>query len=440
MRFDLKLAVAAIFLCSNGSALAANSEGEPEDWAIHAQSTAVLQYHPGFRSPYRGRNSLDPASRGNETFDATLFAGARLFDGLELWINPEIDQGFGLSGTFGAAGFPSGEAYKVGKAEPYFRLQRLFFRETFNLGGEVQPVEADANQLRGTRTADNLIVTFGKLSVTDMFDTNAYAHDPRSDFFNWSVIDAGAYDYAADAWAYSYGVAAEWTQDFWTLRFGLFDLSKVPNTTHLETDFSQFQLVAEGEARVSLFGRPGRVKLLGFVNRGRMADYSDAVRLAVAAGVTPDVALVRDYRSRPGVTANLEQEVAQDLGAFLRLSWNDGSKEAYEFTEINRSVSGGLSLKGASWGRAKDTVGLAGVVNGLSSPAKAYFGAGGLGILIGDGRLPHYGTENILETYYSAAITDWFSLSGDYQLLVHPAYNRDRGPVSVFALRAHAGW
>jgi high affinity Mn2+ porin len=434
-----RFGLAAMAVCFGSGALA-EPEGTPEDWALHAQATLVSQLHPGFHSPYRGRNSLDPAARGNETFDATLYAGVRLFDGLELWINPEIDQGFGLSNTFGVGGFPSGEAYKFGKAEPYFRLQRLFFRETFDLGGDVETIEPSANQLGGNRARDNLIVTFGKLSVTDIFDNNSYAHDPRADFLNWSIIDAGAYDYAADAWAYSYGIAAEWTQSFWTLRFGAFDLSRVPNTTHLQTDFAQFELVGEAEAREELLGRPGKIKLLGYVNRGRMADYSDAVRLALATGGTPSVDLVRNYRSRPGASVNLEQEIWDDLGFFLRLSWDDGSKEAYEFTEINRSVSAGLSFKGKSWGRSKDSIGLAGVVNGLSRSAQSYFAAGGLGILIGDGRLPHYGSENILETYYTAQITDWFSLSADYQFIANPAYNRDRGPVSVFGLRAHVGW
>jgi high affinity Mn2+ porin len=427
----------AVSLLLSATAQAQETGNEPEDWAIHAQTTFVSQYHPGFRSPYRGRNSLDPASRGNETFDATLYAGVRLFDGLELWANPEIDQGFGLSNTFGVAGFPSGEAYKFGRAEPYFRLQRLFFRQTLSLSGEAEMIDAGANQLGGTRTANNLVVTFGKLSATDIFDNNSYAHDPRSDFFNWSIIDAGAYDYAADAWAYTYGIAVEWTQSFWTLRFGVFNLSKVPNTTQLERDFSQFELVGEVETRETLWGRPGKVKLLGYVNRGRMADYSDAVRLGQATDSTPSVDLVRNYRSRPGAAINLEQEIADDLGFFLRASMNDGSKEAYEFTEINRSLSAGLALKGSGWGRKGDTAGFAGVVNGLSHSARAYFAAGGLGILIGDGKLPRYGSEDILETYYSAEITDWFSLTGDYQLIVHPAYNRERGPVSVFGVRAH---
>jgi high affinity Mn2+ porin len=198
--------------------------------------------------------------------------------------------------------------------------------------------------------------------------------------------------------------------------------------------------VAEGEARVTLFGHPGKIKLLGWVNRGRMGDYLDAVALGQATHTTPDTSLVREYRSRPGVVINVQQALTDDLGAFARVSLNDGSKEAYEFTEINRSAAAGLSWKGASWGRKDDTFGVAGVVNGLSDSARAYFAAGGLGILIGDGRLPHYGTEDILEAYYSAQVSSWLNAGLDYQFIANPAYNRDRGPVSLVGGRLHAQW
>src|SRR6202030_4450859 len=141
------------------------------------------------------------------------------------------------------------------------------------------------------RTADNVVVTLGKLTVTDIFDTNAYAHDPKRDFMNWSIIDAGAFDYAADSWGYSYGIATEWTQSWWALRAGLFDLSVIPNEPNLETEFQQFEIVGEAEERHSWWGEPGKLKLLGFVNRGRMGDYNDAVELGLLTNSTPSTAL-----------------------------------------------------------------------------------------------------------------------------------------------------
>ena len=429
---------AAVWHASAAHADDTTTPDAPETWAIHGQITETTQFHPAFTSPYRGTNSLDPGSRGDETTDLTLYFGVRPWSGAEIWADPEVDQGFGLSDTYGIAAFPSGEAYKVGSSVPYFRLQRLFFRQTFDLGGDVQADAAAANQLRGSHTADNIVVTAGKISVTDIFDTNDYAHDPRHDFFNWAVINSGAFDYAANSWGYSYGVATEWSQNWWTLRGGLFDLSKVPNEKHLETDFSQFEIVSEVEERHKLFGRDGKLKLLGFVNRGRMGSYDDAVALAETTGGVPSTALVRNYKSRAGVALNLQQAITDDIGVFARASYDDGSQETYEFTEINRAISAGLSLKGTDWKRPADTVGAAFVVDGISQAAQRYLAAGGLGILIGDGRLPHYGLENGLETYYSAQVTSWLAATADYQLIVNPAYNRDRGPVSIFGARFHA--
>lgn len=411
-----------------------------ENGAVYWQATLTEQYHPGFTSPYVGPNSLRPDADGAETFDATVFLGVRLWKGAEAWVDPEIDQGFGLSNTLGVAGFPSGEAYKIGAWSPYFRLQRAFVRQTLDLGGDSENVDPDVNQLGGTRTKNNLVLTVGKVAVTDIFDTNTYAHDPRADFLNWSIIDSGAFDYAADAWGYSYGMAAEWSLGDWSLRSGLFDLSVVPNSKELETDFSQYEIVAELERRTSLWGKSGKIKLLGYVNRGRMGSYEDAIARGLVTDTAPDTSLVRRIASRPGAALNIEQQINDDLGAFARLSWNDGSEEAYEFTEINRSGSVGLSLKGNAWNRTKDTMGIASVVNALSGPAQAYFADAGLGILIGDGRLPHYGTEDIDELYYHAAIAKGLELTLDYQYIAHPAYNRDRGPVSVLAARLHASF
>ena len=420
-----------------GTCSAAESGEVGEMWSLHGQMTVVDQYHPAFKSKYHAQNSLDRGSRGDETFDATFFAGIRLWDGGEAYVNPEVDQGFGLSNTLGVAGFPSGEAYKVGKSTPYFRLQRLFLRQTFSLGGGTENIEPAANELGGTQTADNIVITAGKLSVTDIFDSNTYAHDPKSDFLNWALIDAGTFDYAADAWGYSYGLVGEWTQSWWTLRAGLFDLSRVPNTTELVRGFGQYELVAEGEERHVIWGEPGKVKLLGYFNRGRMGSYNEAVALGIATSSTPDMQLVRRPATRPGASLNIEQRIDDDFGVFARASVNDGSKEAFEFTEINRSVSLGVSLRGTEWGRTDDTVGIAGVTNALSDSARRYFGAGGMGILIGDGQLPHYRTEDIFEVYYSAHLTDWLTASADYQFIANPAYNGDRGPVSVLGARVH---
>jgi high affinity Mn2+ porin len=415
------------------------SEPSEVQWAVHAQSTFTTQFHPGFTAAYSGMNSLDAHAQGRETFDATLYAGLRPWDGAEIWVNPEIDQGFGLNNTLGVAGFPSAEAYKVGSWLPYFEFHRLFLRQTINLGGESEKIDGDLNQFAGSQTADRIVLTAGKFSVTDIFDTNQYAHDPRNDFLNWSIVDAGSFDYAANAWGFTYGVAAEWYQDWWTIRTGVFNLSNIPNSTNIDPDFfDQYQLVEELEERHELWAQPGKFKVLGFLSHGRMGSYDEATAIALQTGQAADIAGVRATHNRGGVSLNLEQQVASDLGVFARAGWAQGSYEAFEFTDIDKTVSLGGSLDGTRWGRADDRVGLAFVVNDASSAAKQFFAAGGLGILVGDGQLLHSGPEQIVETYYSLAAFSFAKLSLDYQFVVNPGYNRDRGPVSIFGVRFHA--
>ncbi|MDB5700991.1 MAG: carbohydrate porin [Sphingomonadales bacterium] len=405
-------------------------------FTLRGQATFVVQGTPGFPSSYDGPNSLTPHQR-KETIDATLYLGARLWRGAEFWVNPELDQGFGLSNTLGAAGFPSAEAYKVGKKSPYFRLQRAFVRQTIDLGGEQSIVEGVANQFAGTQTANHIILTVGKFGVGDVFDTNRYAHDPRGDFLNWSVVDAGTFDYAADAWGYSSGIAAEWAQGAWTFRAGVFNLSKVPNGETLETGFNQRQIDGEIEHRHKIAGHEGAVRVTVFRNSGRFGRFDDALALAGQTNTPPDTALVRSRKSRAGLHLNVEQAVSDDIGIFVRAGYADGSVEPYDFTDIDRTVELGAAVAGRRWGRATDTVGVVAVVNGISNEHQRYLAAGGIGVLVGDGELSHPGTEQIAEIYYRFKPVKVADLTLDYQHIANPGYNRDRGPADVFAIRIH---
>jgi high affinity Mn2+ porin len=280
------------------------------------------------------------------------------------------------------------------------------------------------------------VLTIGKFAVTDIFDTNKYAHDPRKDFMNWALADTGTFDYAADAWGYTYGAAVEWYQGQWTLRGGWFDLSVVPNSGDLDASFGQFQWLAEVERRYELWGHPGKIAVTGFLTRGRMGSFQDAINLAQVTGGPADIAAVRKYQSRGGISMNLEQELTSDFGVFMRAGWADGNIEPYEFTDIDRTLAAGLSLKGKQWGRPDDTFGLAGTVNEISGVHQQFLNAGGLGILVGDGKLPHPGPEQIIETYYAFPLLA-STVTLDYQFILNPAYNRDRGPVSVIGARMH---
>jgi high affinity Mn2+ porin len=411
---------------------------------VHSQSTFVWQSYPAIRSPYEGPNSLPGRGQGRETVDATLYAGFRLWQGAEVWVNPEVDQGHGIADTHGVAGYTSGEAYKLGLSYPYARMQRAFLRQTINLGGEAGKVDADINQFASTQTSNRMVLTVGKFSIADIFDTNRYANNPKTDFLNWALINAGTFDYAGDAWGYTYGVAAEWYQSFWTLRAGVFDLSATPAGGNspasfgLDSHFDQFQLVGEIEERHQLWGQPGKLKITGFLNRGRAGTFQNAIDLAQQTGGPADITAVRTYTSRPGVSLNLEQQLSETVGVFARAGWADGTIEPWDFADIDRTVSGGFSFNGKQWGRPDDTIGIAGIVNNISGVHQAFFNAGGLGILIGDGQLPSAGLEEIFETYYSYALSPASRLSFDYQFINNPAYNTQRGPVNAFAVRLHA--
>ena len=413
---------------------------------FHGQTTLLWQGYPGFRSPYEGAQSLPGGGEGRETWDATLFAGVRLWPGAELWINPEIDQGFGLANTHGVAGFTTGTAYKLGFAHPYVRVQRYFIRQTINLGGAAEEVSSDINQFAGSQTANRLVLTVGRLFVVDIFDTNKYANDPRSNFLNWSVINATSFDFAGDAWSSTYGAVTEWYQGPWTLRAGIFDMSAVPAggagsapSYGLDPTFHQFELVGEIERRYELGGQPGTIKITGYLIRGRLGNFEDALSLSHATGLDASDALaaVRTYQSRPGVSLNLAQQVTDTVGLFCRAGWADGNVEPWDNTDCDRTIETGVSLSGKRWNRPDDTIGIAGVINGISNAHVAYFRAGGLGIVIGDGQLPHHGMEQIIETYYSYALSPSTEISLDYQFIRNPAYNTDRGPVNVFGARFH---
>jgi high affinity Mn2+ porin len=407
-----------------------------QQWAVHGQLTSIWMAQPAFHAPYTGSQSLSPAANGRETVQATVFLGFRPWQGGEIWFNPTMDQGYGLDDTTGLAGYINAESAKVGETYPYYQMPRAFFRQTIDLGGQTEAVDPDLNQLGGTETANRLVFTVGKFAVTDIFDTNAYANNPASDFLNWSVVNMGAFDYAANAWGYTYGAAAQWYQGPWVFSAGAFDLSQIPNGNKLDNRIGQqMQYVGQITRNYALWGQPGAVSVLYFLSRGMLGSYGDALALAEQTGTTPNTANVREERSKDGFGINIQQQIIPGLGVFARASANNGGVEADEYTDISQSVSAGISVQGGFWGRPQDTFGLAGAVNTISHTAKEYFAAGGLGILIGDGQLEQAGPEQILETYYSIPLFHYAALSADYQFINNPAYNVQRGPVSVFQLR-----
>jgi len=410
---------------------------ESNDWNVHAQTTFLPHGYPAFRSPYAGANSLPGSGQLQQTWTTTAFLGVRLWDGGEFYFNPELAQGFGINGALGLAGFPNGEAQKAGAAFPKIRPQRYYLKQTWGLGGEQEEVADGPNQLAGKRDVDRVTLVVGRFAIGDFFDGNAYAHDPRADFMNWAMWESAAYDFPADLPGYTRGAMVELNRKDWAVRAAFVEVPSQPNSDILT--FRTGGAVVEFEERHTIFDQPGKLRLGAFGNQGVTGNYRQALALA-ALDPTQDIndvmASIRHVNPKYGFYANLEQQVAKDIGVFARASWNDGQNEILSFTDIDRSLAGGVSIKGSYWGRPNDTVGVGGAINGLSAAHRDYHAAGGIGLLIGDGRL-NYRPEQILEAYYAYQVTKNFTVTADYQFMAYPAYNADRGPVSIFSCRLH---
>jgi len=405
------------------------------DWQLHGQTTYIQQGYPSFRSQYEGQNSLAGSAQTRNTASATAFLGLRPWEGGEVFYAPELAQGYGLSGTLGLGGFSNGEAQKAGFAYPHYNTSRLFYRQTFGLGGEQEAIEEDTTHFGGKVDISRLSFMVGRVFIPDFIDNNSYADEPRTGFLNWSIWAAGAFDFPADQPGYSWGAFAEFNQKDWAVRAGYLLMPKESNSNYFDRNvFSRGEYLFETELRYSLLSHPGKLRLIGWVNSAYSGSYAETL---ANPDLNLDITQTRRGRIKYGVVANVEQSLSDDFGLFSRLSWNNGKTEIMAFTDIDASASFGGVLKGTAWGRPDDRIGLAGVINGLSADHRAFIAAGGIGILIGDGAL-NYRTEKVLETYYSLGLQKKTTLTFDYQLITNPAYNADRGPVSVISGRFHS--
>ncbi len=410
------------------------TDPESNRWEIHGQTTYLPQGYPAFRALYTGENSLTPARQAQATWSNSLFLNMRLWEGGEVYYNPELLQGFGLNDTVGLGGFSNGEAQKSNFPYPQYNTSRLFLRQTFGFGGEQEELPSGPTQLGGKVDVSRLTVQAGKFAVLDIFDGNAYAKDTRKDFINWAMWAPGAFDYSADKVGLTYGATAEFNQKQWALRSGYFLMQSVSNANSFDTKvFERGTYVLELETRYQLFSQPGKLRTIAWLNSANSGSYRETLN---NPAFNLDIALTRTGRIKYGYVVNLEQALADDFGVFGRWSWNDGKTEIMAFTDIDASLSLGASIKGTKWGRPDDVIGIGGAINSLSLDHRDFIAAGGLGTLIGDGAL-NYRRERILETYYAYALNKAITLTADYQFITNPAYNADRGPVHIFSGRLH---
>ncbi len=414
-------------------------------WNLHFQQTIITQYKPPMRALYssllaNGGKSFAQGEANATSLTSTLFAGFRLGKDAAFYFNPEIAGGLGLSGVSGVAGFPNGETYRVGNSTPTVTVARAYLTQVFNLSSPKTVKEEDApNQLAGNHSDHFIQATIGRFSLADAFDANQYSHDPRTQFFNWSLMSAGAWDYPADVRGYTLAAMIEYNRPKWSLRYAISLEPTEANGPELDWNIGKSNgQTLEYEQRYALHGRAGAVRLLGFFNRSRMASYREETEQVLESPKTDHPLLHVYSKNKAGFDLNAEQALGEGFGVFGRLSWNDGRNETWAFTEIDQSLSVGAVWEGARWKRPGDGLGAAVVVNGISDDHRAFLAAGGYGFIIGDGKLT-YGNEVILELYYKCKVwKDNFWLTPDYQFILNPAYNQDRGPANVFGIRAHA--
>lgn len=430
--------------CATAQAQADDASKAEEFEQSRYQSTYNIQRHPAFNAVGSGLNSMTSVADNLFTFSLTGHWGKRLESGAEVYANVELFAGDPFArNVVGLGSFTNGEITRASSKQPQPYLQRLFWRQTWNQGGEREYLESDFNQMARWVDKNRFVLTAGNFSTLDVFDDNTYAKDPRTQFMNWAHWTYGAYDYAADARGFGWGVAAEWYQDDWVYRLGRMSGPLTPNG--LPVDFHLLRHYGdqfEVEHAHELAGQPGKARVLVWRNRAVTASFADATAYLLShPGTDPETILqVRNgEKIKYGVGLNIEQALNDDAGFFLRAMKADGRTETYAFSEIDASLSTGILLKGHLWGRAQDSVGMAYMDNRLSNDRRRYLEAGGMSFFIGDGPGNfRYGTEHGPEIFYNHGIGKNLWLTGDWQHITNPAYNALRGPVNVYAIRLHA--
>jgi len=414
-------------------------------WSFHFQLTVIAQAHPGFKAKYSGMNSLaDTVEFGATSITSTLFIGKKLWKNASFYLDPELSGGRGLSYALGVAGALNGETYRIGNPAPVISIARAYLQQNFALGNsEFEDQDNSANKVTGKIPTSRITISAGKFSMSDFYDINAYTHDPRSQFLNWALMSNGSWDYPANTKGYTYGLVLELIKPAWAVRISSVAVPKIANHPEMEYVFQKAHSeTAELEKKVNIHQHAGTIRLLFSYTASRAPSYNEGL----AALKNGDTALLdvisgnaenNKYGGKKyGIGLNIDQEIASNIGAFARLGWNDGQYATWAFTEIDQTAQLGLSFKGAGWNRKEDVLGVALVINGISDKHREFLENGGYGFIIGDGRL-NYGHEAIAETYYSAKIFDKCWLTLDYQFVDNPGYNKDRGPVHVFSVRAH---
>ncbi len=429
-----------LFFLAVCSCLHGQDVPEPYNWKddrfwLSFQANFIRQQQASFPARYSGPNSLDANAEHATSRVETLYSGIRLTKNLEFLLDIESAGGFGLSDALGVAGFTNVDVVRnpsLGES-PY--VSRVMLHYTLPLSDTMVDQTRNPLSLASKVPERRLEFRFGKMSTVDFFDLNSPGSDSHLQFMNWSAVNNGAYDYAADTRGYTYGLLIEYYDKAWALRYGEMLMPTVANGIKLDWNIARAGgQNFEAEYHPALLkNRQTVLRGLAFLNRANMGSY----RIANQSPGIPDITLSRQQgRTKLGFGFNAEQELTDAWRAFGRLGWNDGRNESFAYTEIDNTVELGSDLRGKLWKRPADRLGAAFISNGISAEHARYLALGGLGFILGDGGL-NYGREDIFEAYYTAHIWRGISVAADVQHVTDPGYNRDRGPALVTSFRIH---
>jgi hypothetical protein len=418
-------------------------------YLIAGQANIVFQSHGPFHSPYSDVNSFLGRGEYKVSLLETLFLGYQLRTNPEsatdVILDVESSGGRGLSEALGLAGFTNLDVVRNPNlgSQPY--IARVQLQRVFGFSSTLVDAERTPFSLETKVPERRLEFHVGKMSLPDYFDINSIGSDSHLQFLNWTVDNNGAWDYAADTRGYTYAVVTEYDDKVWSARYAVALMPTVANGIDLDWNLRRASGQNwEFELRKPLLGkllsadRKSAVRVLSFVNHAHMGPYRDAVK-AYLDGLTPtpDISAVAKYGAvKYGFTLNVEQETSTNTRLFGRIGWNEGQHESFAYTEVDQTFEFGGDYSGRAWSRPFDKAGITFVTNAIKKDHQNYLGYGGLGFLLGDGKL-NYGREDILESFYNFHAWRGLYYAFDLQFIDHPGYNKDRGPALVETVRMH---
>ncbi len=418
-------------------------------YLIGGQANIIFQAHAPFHSAYEGTNSFLSRGEYKTSMIGTLYTAFELNPkprfATDLIFDLETAGGRGDSEALGIAGFTNLDVVRNPSlgSKPY--LARYEVHQVIGLSDKNVEVSRSSFSLQPALPERRVEMWVGRMSLPDLLDQNPVGTDSHLQFLNWSIDNTGSWDYAANTRGYTDALVLEYTDHDFTGRYAIAAMPTVANGIDLDYAFHRasgqnFEVEMRGGpgTHFDQLGRKGAVRLEGFVNHANLGDYRQQ-NILFARGVTatPDItAHPLQTTAKYGLSANFDQEISNNGRVWGQFGWNEGQHESYAYTEIDQTMAFGGDYQMRRFGRADDKVGLTYVTNAIKRDHQWYLAHGGLGFLLGDGKL-NYAREDIVEAYYNYHYKRGIYFALDEQFVEHPGYNRDRGPAMVESVRMH---